>query len=314
MAITKTKKAHKQDGDNQADKVLPQNFVQIGDRVLDNKNIYISQPAYKAIHKFTKDKTKNESGGMLIGYTIEEFGKTNIVIDGFIEAKHSEGTPTTLTFTHDTWEYVHKELDKKHPEKSIVGWIHTHPNFGIFLSEYDKFIHENFFNQEFQVAYVIDPIQNEEGFYFWINSKIARCPGFYIYDKTGVDIEERKQIESVIEKPKKSSISNTLYSFSLSLLLVVLSVLSVILYAKVLSLQSHVKNNTDFIVIQQQEIMALQSQMDELKQQLGNTDGSTNAAIPDGGSDPEIGQVPLVTPEPSLGPSPAPSESEEANG
>jgi hypothetical protein len=83
---------------------------------------------------------------------------------------------------------VHKEIEKKHKGKKIVGWIHTHPDFGIFLSEYDKFIHQNFFSEAHQVAYVVDPIQNIEGFYFWINGNIEKCKGFYIYDKTGTQI------------------------------------------------------------------------------------------------------------------------------
>lgn len=168
--------------------MLPQNILPIGDRVEDNKNIYILQSVYKEIHKFTQNKTTNESGGMLVGTVLEEFGKTNIIISGFVEAKSCEATPTTLKFTHETWEYVHKEIEKKHPGKKIVGWIHTHPDFGIFLSEYDKFIHQNFFNEDYQVAYVVDPIQKIEGFYFWINEKIEKCKGFYIYDKTGAKI------------------------------------------------------------------------------------------------------------------------------
>lgn len=168
---------------------LPQNILPIGERVEENKNIYISQPVYKEIHKFTQNKTTNESGGMLIGSVIEEFGKTNIIVNGFIEAKYCEATPTTLKFTHETWEYVHKEMDKKFPGQKIVGWIHTHPNFGIFLSEYDKFIQENFFKEDYQIAYVVDPIQDIEGFYFWINGKIERCKGFYKFDKMGAKIE-----------------------------------------------------------------------------------------------------------------------------
>ena len=168
---------------------LPQNILPVGERVEENKNIYISQPVYKEIHKFTKNKTTNESGGMLIGNVIEEFGKTNIVINGFVEAKHCEATPTTLTFTHETWDYVHKEINKKFPGQKIVGWIHTHPNFGIFLSEYDKFIQENFFKEDYQIAYVIDPIQDIEGFYFWINGNIEKCKGFYKFDKMGAKIE-----------------------------------------------------------------------------------------------------------------------------
>ena len=168
--------------------MLPQNILPIGDRVEENKNIYILQSVYKEIHKFTQNKTTNESGGMLVGTVLEEFGKTNTIISGFVEAKYCEATPTTLKFTHETWEYVHKEIEKKHPGKKIVGWIHTHPDFGIFLSEYDKFIHQNFFNEDYQVAYVVDPIQKIEGFYFWINEKIEKCKGFYIYDKTGAKI------------------------------------------------------------------------------------------------------------------------------
>lgn len=169
--------------------VLPKNVVKIGEQVLHDKNIYISQDAYKEIHKFTQDKLSVESGGMLVGYTLNTNGKINIIIDGFIEGKYSEGTATTLKFTHETWEYVNKIAEKEYPQDKIIGWIHTHPNFGIFLSNYDKFIQENFFSEENQIAYVVDPIQNSEGFFFWINNQIEKCPGFYIFDEEGIEID-----------------------------------------------------------------------------------------------------------------------------
>ena len=192
--------------------MLPQNILPIGDRVEENKNIYILQSVYKEIHKFTQNKTLNESGGMLVGTILEEFGKTNIIISGFVEAKYCEATPTTLKFTHETWEYVHKEIEKKHPGKKIVGWIHTHPDFGIFLSEYDKFIHQNFFNEDYQVAYVVDPIQKIEGFYFWINEKIEKCKGFYIYEKTGakITVGADKEEAAVAKESSIFSIRNVL--------------------------------------------------------------------------------------------------------
>ena len=168
MAKNKKKAAKKQERIAMLDS-LPQNIVPIGERVEADKRIYISQRVYKEIHRFTKNKTTNESGGMLIGNVIEEFGKTNIIIQGFVEAKYSEGTPTTLKFTHETWEYVHSEIERRFENGQIVGWIHTHPDFGIFLSEYDKFIQDNFFKEENQIAYVVDPIQHIEGFYFWVN-------------------------------------------------------------------------------------------------------------------------------------------------
>lgn len=195
-----------------SENMLPQNILPIGERVEESKNIYILQSVYKEIHRFTQNKTTNESGGMLVGTILEEFGKTNIIISGFVEAKHCEATPTTLTFTHETWEYVHKEIEKKHPGKKIVGWIHTHPDFGIFLSEYDKFIHQNFFNEDYQVAYVVDPIQEIEGFYFWINGKIEKCRGFYIYDKTGakITVGADKEEAAATKVPSVFSVRNIL--------------------------------------------------------------------------------------------------------
>lgn len=170
---------------------LPQNIVPVGERVFDDKNIYIHQKVYAQIHKFAANKTENEHGGILIGRILNEMGKENTIIEGFIEAKYNAATPTTLTFTHETWDYFHSEIDRKYKDKKIVGWIHTHPNFGIFLSENDRFIQQNFFTDANQVAYVVDPIQNDEGFFFWVNEKLERCPGFYLFDKNGVKIKQK---------------------------------------------------------------------------------------------------------------------------
>lgn len=253
------------------EKVLPQNIILFGKRVEENKNIYILQKTYKDIHKFTQNKTTNESGGMLIGYVIEEFGKTNIVINGFVEAKHCEATPTTLKFTHETWDYVHAEMDKKYPGEKIVGWIHTHPDFGIFLSEYDKFIHENFFNEEHQIAYVVDPIQNIEGFYFWINGKIERCKGFYVYDKTGVKINiDNEKEQSVNEQPKNDSFflfKNILIGI-MALLIVFLLFMNMSQNGEINKLQNQQDNANQLLAIMQRQINSLSSQLYNLEQSL----------------------------------------------
>ena len=222
----------------EAEGALPQNILPVGERVQGNKNIYIAQKVYRQIHKFTEGKTENESGGILVGEFVEEFGKQNILIEGFIEAKHCEATPQTLTFTHETWEAVDKEMEKKHQGKSIVGWIHTHPDFGIFLSNYDTFIQENFFKEENQIAYVIDPIRGEEGFYFWVDGKIERCPGFYLYDKTGVPIEALQTEEE--QPPAAPEKGGGVLAGIQTALLVVLSAVVVMLGFQVISLNEQV--------------------------------------------------------------------------
>lgn len=260
------------------EKVLPQNILSFGERVEEDKNIYVLQKVYKEIHRFTKNKTTNESGGMLIGYVLEEFGKTNVVINGFIEAKYCEATPTTLTFTHETWDYVHKEMEKKYPDEKIVGWIHTHPDFGIFLSEYDKFIHENFFNEEYQIAHVVDPIQKIEGFYFWINGKIERCKGFYVYDKTGVkiDIDQEKDKE---KDEEKTSEGTGMFSFKNVLIGIMAFVIAILVFSD-MSQSAEInrlkQQQQTLMESANQSLMMMQQQIYGLSAQLSAQTEATN--------------------------------------
>lgn len=220
-------------------KILPQNILLFGDPIEGDKIIYISQPVYRTIHRFTKDKTTNESGGILLGDVIEDFGKTHILIKGFVEAKYSEGTPTTLKFTHKTWDHIHKTIAARFHDMKILGWIHTHPDFGIFLSEYDKFIQENFFNAENQVAYVIDPIQHDEGFYFWRDGKLESARGFYVFDKTGktimVDPEENEKPKTVPQK--QTNTTNLLLIILLLILVIGLLIMNLSLRQRVIQVE-----------------------------------------------------------------------------
>ena len=157
---------------------LPMNFLTFGEIESDDVKVYIKQDVYKALEKLAASDTSKELGSIIIGDYCQEMGKMNVIISNYVEAKYTDASASTLTFTHETWDYVHREHEKSYPDKKIVGWQHTHPNYGIFLSNYDLFIQENFFNLPFQVAYVIDPIQNIRGFFQWKNGKIEKLKGY----------------------------------------------------------------------------------------------------------------------------------------
>lgn len=179
---------------------LPLNFLNIGEIENDDVKVYIHQDVYKEMEKYASSDTAHELGTIMIGEYSEDMGKMHVVISDFIYAKYTDASASTLTFTHETWDYVHKEHDEKYPDKKIVGWQHTHPGYGIFLSNYDMFIQENFFNLPFQVAYVIDPVQHLRGFFQWKNGKVEKLKGFYIYDDVGNNIK--------IDVPKKINKDN----------------------------------------------------------------------------------------------------------
>ena len=185
--------------ENEAHVQLPMNFIAFGEIEPDDVKVYIKQDVYRALEKYALVDVEHERGTILLGDYCEDLGKVHVIISNYIEARYTDASASTLTFTHETWDYVYKEQGAKYPDKKIVGWQYTHPSYGIFLSNYDLFIQENFFNLPFQVAYVIDPVQNIRGFFQWKNNKTEKLKGYYIYDDVG------KSIKIEQEKRKKES-------------------------------------------------------------------------------------------------------------
>ena len=82
-----------------------------------------------------------------------------------LRAKHTVAQMTQLTFTHKTWDTVFAELAKIDKDAKLIGWYHSHPNFGVFLSDHDKFIQSQFFGNDGQVTIVVDPIRGRSGWF-----------------------------------------------------------------------------------------------------------------------------------------------------
>lgn len=124
-------------------------------------SIIIDDGTLDTIEDHAFSRVDVEVGGFLIGRV--EPGSVRITESR--PAVAAESSQTRLTFTHEAWADVMAYVDSKESEVQIVGWYHTHPNFGCFLSDYDQFIQENFFNGPGQLALVIDPVRGETAFF-----------------------------------------------------------------------------------------------------------------------------------------------------
>lgn len=128
--------------------------------------------AADVIYPHVFENADREVGGVLVGRTSHDGGPP--LVTGAIPALQADERRATLTFTQDAWEHVHRTLDADFPaDEQIVGWYHSHPGFGIFLSEHDLFIHRNFFADPSQVALVVDPHARTEGVFVWTESEIT---------------------------------------------------------------------------------------------------------------------------------------------
>jgi proteasome lid subunit RPN8/RPN11 len=142
--------------------------------------VFLAEEAFdRAVARGDSDTTR-EIGGVLVGELLRDEAGPYLKIETTIDALHAEEKGAELTFTHATWEHIHKEMDGKHENKRVVGWYHTHPGFGVFLSDRDQFIQKSFFNLPFQVAFVYDPKSREHGMFTWHDNEVWRARRYWI--------------------------------------------------------------------------------------------------------------------------------------
>jgi proteasome lid subunit RPN8/RPN11/phage tail protein X len=227
--------------------------------------IRIDGTVYKEIHKHCEQDSINELGGVLIGDVFNDRHGAYIEITAFVKAEGATSQNTQLTFTQETWEYINTTLDNDFPDKIIVGWYHSHPGHGVFLSDHDIFIQKNFFSQPFQVAYVIDNQNKKEGFFVWNDGEPAIEKCFWVDDEqVFIQLKEDDEISGDTEagKPVKSKVGRgfiiwTSIGFVISILLIIY------FYAKI-------KNSTDdrIAALNGQVMQVLAPNAKEFEQQL----------------------------------------------
>ncbi len=133
------------------------------------------------IRRHARSSIKTEVCGVLVGSESSD----GMEVEACISGLNAEQAGAHVTFTQDTWEHIYKVKDQQYPNQRIVGWYHSHPGFGIFLSDHDTFIHKNFFSSPKQVAWVCDPHSDEEGCFGWVSGRIERLTHIRIIDRQG---------------------------------------------------------------------------------------------------------------------------------
>jgi proteasome lid subunit RPN8/RPN11 len=145
--------------------------------------VFFTPEVHAALWQHAGEDTSVEICGVLVGsWHRDEIGPF-AKITGSIRGEGAKARFAEVTFTHETWAKINAEMDTKFAALKIVGWYHTHPDFGIFLSDRDRFIHEHFFSEPGHVAHVIDPVRQIEGVFVWRDAKPTLTDHFWVGDK-----------------------------------------------------------------------------------------------------------------------------------
>jgi proteasome lid subunit RPN8/RPN11 len=159
--------------------------------------VYVDLDVLRDMEEHALSDTTVELGGVMLGgQRADAEGRPFVVVEESLRARHYEATKGSFKFTHDTWERISREREAFPEDLAMVGWYHTHPDWGVFLSGMDMFICDNFFNRPLDVALVIDPCRRDRGWFFWTNQsdRIRRAGGFVVYTSR----HRRDELESFV--------------------------------------------------------------------------------------------------------------------
>lgn len=104
-----------------------------------------------------------EIGGFIIGKAMkEESGEYFLTFEEFLDIEPETQGVYQISFGAKAWSKLEKENERyKRENKELIGWFHTHPGHGLFLSRPDLNIHKNFFNYPYQIAMEIDNVKGK---------------------------------------------------------------------------------------------------------------------------------------------------------
>ena len=142
--------------------------------------LFLAPEVHRGIQSHAKEDAAVEICGVLVGvWGRDDLGPFAEATD-YIRCDSASSKFAEVTFTHESWAQINEQMDSKFVDKRIIGWYHSHPDFGIFLSDRDCFIHEHFFSGPGQVAYVVDPVRDLEGVFSWQSGKPTPMSHYWI--------------------------------------------------------------------------------------------------------------------------------------
>ncbi len=158
--------------------------VKCGDVSASDLPIYVDLDVMRDMEAHARTNTNVELGGVMLGgQFVDDQGNPFVLITDSLRADHYEATKGSFKFTHETWEDITRRRDEFKSDLQMVGWYHTHPDWGVFLSGMDLFICDNFFNRPLDLALVIDPCRDQRGWFQWDDQQpkqTRETSGFYL--------------------------------------------------------------------------------------------------------------------------------------
>jgi len=153
------------------DRELPFAFIKqmIGARYESRVKVVIHEGAYQIILRHAAQDLGNERFGILVGgvYHDSDAEQLWVEISGMLPAGRVDASRAHVEVSAEEMIRLNDEVDRvlatTDNKVRKLGWYHTHPGHGIFMSGTDRTNQSQFYPADWHVALVVDPIRREQG-------------------------------------------------------------------------------------------------------------------------------------------------------
>jgi proteasome lid subunit RPN8/RPN11 len=127
--------------------------------------VYMMQEVYAEIWAHVSKTPDIESGGVLVGHPFRTFNDqtTFVIITAAIPQHSQDRSGGHFTVGPVQIAEARREMEQRYPGLIAVGWYHSHPGHGVFLSGQDMTIVSSIYDAPWHIALVIDPQRRKEG-------------------------------------------------------------------------------------------------------------------------------------------------------
>jgi proteasome lid subunit RPN8/RPN11 len=160
-------------------------------RQTESFRVYIVETALDQIRQHVREDVRIESGGVLVGHPFRDFDDptiTFIVIVAAIRQDSNDRSVGHFTVSPREIAVARAEMEHKYPGLIPVGWYHSHPSHGLFLSSQDMAIMRSIYNASWNVALVVDPRPGKEAFAFFSGPEGEELPRWLMLRKEPVSV------------------------------------------------------------------------------------------------------------------------------
>lgn len=134
-------------------------------------------PALMKVLAHAAERPDTEVAGLLVGCVRNAGGRVGTLIWDAVVAGELPASAVEVTMTHEAWRECMEQVWRREDGAGVVGWYHSHPGFGVFMSGADRFIAEHFFGQPGHVSLVYDNRRRQVGVFCRYRDRVRAFQG-----------------------------------------------------------------------------------------------------------------------------------------